>query len=195
MFNDLSSLHSYLASRRSGRPRNMTAPGPTDQQIEKIVSTAMRTPDHGKLTPWRVVNIASDQRPILAEAFTKAYKNEKPDAGRLEVESLIAMAHQAPSLLVVLSSPVTSTKIPLWEQELSCGAFCMNIIHAIHAEGFVGGWITGWPTYNDSVRNLFGKDPERIAGFLFSGTGEDALSERPRPQLTDILSRWQPLQV
>ncbi|MEP2102925.1 MAG: nitroreductase [Parasphingorhabdus sp.] len=190
MFNDLSSLNSYLPSRRSGRPRNMIDPGPNDQQIEDIVATALRTPDHGKLAPWRVIQVDSHQREMLAAELTKAYQVEKPDAGRLELEALQLMANQAPALLVILSAPVSSTKIPLWEQELSCGAFCMNIIHAIHARGFVGGWITGWPSYNDDVRNLFGKAPERIAGFIFAGTADDELTERPRPELTTILSKW-----
>ena len=190
MFNDLSSLSSYLPSRRSGRPRNMIAPGPSDKQIEDIVATALRTPDHGKLAPWRVVRVDSDQRARLATELVKAYRTEKPDAGRLELEALDAMAHQAPTLLVVLFSPVTSTKIPIWEQELSCGAFCMNIIHAIHARDFVGGWITGWPSYNDDVRDLFGEASERIAGFIFAGTTDCELAERPRPELASILSKW-----
>ncbi len=190
MFNDLSSLNSYLSSRRSGRPRNMIAPGPSDEQIEDIVATALRTPDHGKLAPWRVIRIDSDQRSLLAAELAKAYQSDKPDAGRLELEALETMAHQAPTLLVVLFSPVTSTKIPLWEQELSCGAFCMNIVHAIHAQGFVGGWITGWPTYNDDVRDLFGTAPERIASFLYAGTADAELTERPRPDLGKVLSKW-----
>jgi len=143
MFNDLTSLDSYLSSRRSGRPRDMIAPGPDDAQIEQIVSTALRTPDHGKLSPWRVVSVTADQRDALGGAIKAAYLKEKPDAGRLELEALDAMAHEAPVLLVLLSSPAQSTKIPIWEQQLSCGAFGMNILHAAHAMGFVGGWITG----------------------------------------------------
>lgn len=192
MFNDLSSLHSYLSSRRSGRPRDMIAPGPSDLQIEQIVTTALRTPDHGKLAPWRVIQVGSEQRAQLAAGLTKAYRREKPDAGRLEMEAMESMAHQSPTLLVIMSSPVGSTKIPIWEQQLSCGAFCMNILHAIHAQGFVGGWITGWPTYNDDVRNLFGAAPEHIAGFIFAGTAGAELEERPRPKLDAVLSKWRP---
>jgi nitroreductase len=191
-FNDLSSLSAYLPSRRSGRPRNMVAPGPSDSQIEEIAALAMRTPDHGKLAPWRIISVAADQRDRLAQGFTKAYLGEKPDAGRLELEGLESMAHEAPVLLVLLSSPVESTKIPRWEQELSCGAFAMNILHAAHALGFVGGWITGWPAYNDDVRDLFGSAPEKIAGFLYLGTSNIDLTERPRPALSDILSGWTP---
>tara|TARA_R110001599_G_scaffold2533_18_gene13777 strand:- start:5072 stop:5755 length:684 start_codon:yes stop_codon:yes gene_type:complete len=191
-FNDLSSLASYFPSRRSGRPRNMVAPGPSDAQIEEIVALAMRTPDHGKLAPWRVVSVGADQRDRLAQGFTDAYRAEKPEAGRLELEGLESMAHEAPCLLVLLSAPVESSKIPLWEQELSCGAFAMNILHAAHSLGFVGGWITGWPAYNDDVRDLFGSAPEKIAGLLYIGTSNIELAERPRPQVEDILSAWTP---
>jgi nitroreductase len=192
-FNDLSSLATYLPSRRSGRPRNMVAPGPSDAQIEEIVTMAMRTPDHGKLAPWRVIAVAADQRARLALGFKSAYLKEKPHAGRMELEGLEAMAHEAPALLVLLSSPVESTKIPLWEQQLSCGAFAMNILHAAHAMDFVGGWITGWPTYNEDVRDLFGSAPEKVAGFLYLGTSNIELEERPRPLLSNILSFWTPV--
>lgn len=191
-YNDLSSLSAYLLSRRSGRPRNMVAPGPSDAQIEEIVNIAMRTPDHGKLAPWKVIAVALDQRALLAQAIKSAYLKEKPNAGRMELEGLEAMAHEAPTLLVMLSSPVASTKIPLWEQELSCGAFAMNILHATHAMGFVGGWITGWPAYNEDVRDLFGSTPEKIAGFLYIGTSNAELTERPRPELKKVLSLWTP---
>ncbi|WP_417622185.1 nitroreductase [Parasphingorhabdus sp.] len=191
-FNDLSSLAAYLPSRRSGRPRDMVAPGPSDAQIEEIVSIALRTPDHGKLAPWRVISVGDDQRSRLAQGIHAAYLKERPDAGRMEMESLESMACFAPTLLVLLSSPVESTKIPLWEQELSCGAFAMNMLHAAHAMGFVGGWITGWPAFNDDVRDLFGAAPEKIAGFFYFGTCTAEPVERPRPALRDILSRWTP---
>ncbi len=194
-FNDLSSLAAYLPSRRSGRPRDMVAPGPSEAQIEEIVSIALRTPDHGKLAPWRVIAVGDDQRNILAKGIHNAYLKERPEAGRLELESLESMACLAPTLLVVMYSPVKSTKIPLWEQELSCGAFVMNILHATHAMGFVGGWITGWPAFNDDVRDLFGAAPEKIAGFLYLGTSSAELIERPRPELGDILSPWTPKPV
>lgn len=191
-FNDTTSLTAYLASRRSGRPRDMIAPGPDGAQMRAIVQMALRTPDHGKLNPWRVVHVAADQRAALAHALTDAYRAEKPEAGRLEIEAMETFAHHAPELLVVLFSPRESSKIPLWEQELSAGAFVMNLLHAIHAHGFVGGWITGWPSYSDAVRDHFGAAPEQIAGFVYIGTAGQPLEERPRPELTAVFSKWQP---
>src|SRR3546814_10734774 len=81
------------------------------------------------MAPWRFIIVGPDQRQNLAELLTSAYRAEKPDTGRLEIESMEQFAHQAPTLIVALSSPVENSKIPLWEQELSAGAACMNLLH------------------------------------------------------------------
>jgi nitroreductase len=190
MFNDLSSPASLLRTRRSGKPRDMIAPGPSTEQLERILSAAIRVPDHGKLAPWRFVIVEAEQRDTLSALLTSAYLAEKPDAGRLEVESMDQFARQAPALVVVLSSPVQGSKIPVWEQELSCGAACMNLVAATAAEGFVAGWLTGWPSYSDTVRDSFGRPGERIAGFVFIGSPSRPLEERPRPQYEAVVRHW-----
>lgn len=189
MLNDRSSLLAHLTTRRSGKPRDLGLPGPSLDQLRDMVGIAARTPDHGKLAPWRFVIVPDDKRQALADLITTAYLREKPDAGRLELEAHVQFATQAPALIVVLSSPKDS-KIPLWEQELSVGAATMNVLHAAHAMGFAGGWLTAWPAFNDEVRNAFGNANERIAGFVFIGTPSRELEERPRPELADILSIW-----
>ena len=191
MFNDTSSPLALLSTRRSGKPRDMIAPGPSPEQMETILTIAARTPDHGKLAPWRFVVVGDDKRDRLAEVITEAYRAERPQATRVEIDSLVQFAHQAPALVVVLSAPHPTSTIPLWEQELSAGAACMNLLTAAHALGFVGGWLTGWPAFSDAVRDAFGAAPERIAGFIFLGTPERMLDERPRPDLSDVVSAWQ----
>jgi nitroreductase len=191
MLNDLSSPTSLLATRRSGKPRDMAGPGPDAAQIEAMITIAARTPDHGKLAPWRFVIVPPDRRERLADIITTAYRAERPQAARLEIEALEQFARQAPALIVVLSAPNTASHIPIWEQELSAGAACMNLLHAAHAMGFVGGWLTGWAAYADAVRDAFGAAPERIAGFIFIGTPTKAIEERPRPELSKIMSIWQ----
>ncbi|AOH86236.1 nitroreductase [Sphingomonas panacis] len=191
MFNDTSSPLALLSTRRSGKPRDMIAPGPSPEQMETILTIAARTPDHGKLAPWRFVVVPDDKRDRLAEVITDAYRAERPQATRVEIDSLVQFAHQAPALVVVLSAPHPTSKIPTWEQELSAGAACMNLLVAAHASGFVGGWLTGWPAYSDAVRDAFGAAPERIAGFIFLGTPERMLDERPRPNLGEVVSTWQ----
>jgi nitroreductase len=191
MFNDLTSPASLLATRRSGKPRDMVAPGPNAAQLEAILGAASRVPDHGKLAPWRFVTVATDQRAAFADLLVAAYSDEKPDAGRLELEAMQQFAHQAPCLIVVLSTPVEGSKIPLWEQQLSAGAACMQLLNAVHAEGFVGGWLTGWPTYNAAVKAAFGgMEKDQIAGFIFVGSPARDLEERPRPAPEAIVSKW-----
>ena len=190
MFNDLSSPLALLQTRRSGKPRDLIAPGPDDAQLRQILEVALRTPDHGKLAPWRFVVVPSARRAALADLLESAYRAEKPDAGRLEIEAMHQFAHQAPTLVVALSAPVAASKIPVWEQQLSVGAAIMNLLHATHALGFAGGWLTGWPTYNEDVRAAFAQGDETIAGFVFIGTPGKAQEERPRPDYDAIVSVW-----
>jgi len=190
MFNDLSSPAALLATRRSGKPRDMVAPGPDAATLRDILTSAIRVPDHGKLAPWRFVIVESGQRDRLSQVIVDAYRAERPNAGRLEIEAMEQFAHQAPTLVVALSSPATGSHIPLWEQQLSAGAVCMNLLSAAHTRGFVGGWLTGWAAYNDAVRDAFGAEHERIAGFIFLGTPGKPLEERPRPDFDRVVSTW-----
>lgn len=192
MLNDRSSIRSLLETRRSARPRDLVAPGPSPDELELILAAAMRTPDHGKLHPWRFVRVATDKRADFAALLQRAYRQGNPAPGRLEIEASERFAYQAPELIVALSSPIPDHKIPLWEQELSCGAACMNLLLAAHALGFAGGWVTGWAAYSSAVLDAFGKPPERIAGFIFIGTPGVELEERPRPAPAEIVSEWTP---
>lgn len=190
MFNDTSSALSLLRSRRSGKARDMIAPGPDAVQMDAIMEAAVRVPDHGKLTPWRFVIIPTNQREKLSNLLVDAYRQVNPAAGRLEIEAAQQFAYQAPTLVVALSSPQSDSKIPLWEQELSVGAACMNLLTAAHALGFVGNWLTGWAAYSDVVRDAFGGAGDRIAGFIFIGTPTRGLVERPRPEVLQVVRHW-----
>jgi nitroreductase len=192
MFNDPSSTLSLLRTRRSGRPRDMIAPGPSAAELRQILEIAMRTPDHGKLHPWRFVHVAQHQRDAFAALLQRAYRRDHPEPGRLEVEAVERFARQAPELVVMLSSPTPGHKIPVWEQELSCGAALMNLHLAAHALGYVAGLVTGWAAYSDAVLAAFGAPPERLAGFVFIGTAGAELEERLRPQYDEVASEWVP---
>jgi nitroreductase len=190
MFNDASTPLTHLATRRSGKPRDLVAPGPSPEQLRDIVRLAARTPDHGKLAPWRFVIVPDDRRDALATLLVDAYRTERPEAKKAELDAMEQFARQAPALIVALSSPRTDSHIPLWEQELSAGAATMNLLHAAHAHGFAAGWLTGWPAFSDAVRDAFGQAPERIAGFVFIGTPGRPLDERPRPDEAKVVSVW-----
>lgn len=190
--NDLTSPLSLLETRRSGRPRDMAAPGPSDAELERILAIAARTPDHGKLSPWRFVIVAPDQREALADLLAKALPESVPEATPAHFQKANDLAHQAPTLVVLVAAPVPEHKIPLWEQELSVGAAGMNLLLAAHALGYVGGWITGWAAYSERVRAAFCEPGQRVAGFIYLGSPACELEERPRPALEAVVRRWNP---
>ena len=192
MLNDRSSILSLLETRRSARPRELVAPGPSEAEMERILTIAARTPDHGKLFPWRFVTVGSDQRQALADLLARALPEHDPGALPAHYAKALEFAHQAPGMVVVVSATTPGHKIPLWEQELSCGAAAMNLLLAAHALGYAGGWITGWAAYSERVRAAFCGPGERIAGFVFLGTPGAELEERPRAPLATVARRWAP---
>jgi len=192
ILNDRTSALDLLETRRSGKPRDLVAPGPSEEELTQILEIAVRTPDHGKLAPWRFVIIDRSQRQALAELLSRALAEHDPQATAAHYAKALEFAHQAPTMIVLISAPVRDHKIPVWEQELSCGAVAMNLLHAANALGYVGGWITGWQAYNERVRTAFCEEGQRIAGFIFLGTPAIPLEERQRPQLANLIHRWQP---
>jgi nitroreductase len=192
MLNDRSSALALLETRRSGKPRDLVAPGPTDEELQRILNIAVRAPDHGKLSPWRFVIVSHEQRQALAELLHRALPESDPEATDAHYAKALQFAHQAPAMIVLISAPIRGHKIPVWEQELSCGAVGMNLLHAAHALGYVGGWITGWQAYSERVRLAFCDEGERIAGFIFLGTPANPLEERPRPDLSTLVRLWSP---
>ena len=192
MLNDRSSTLSLLETRRSGKPREMVPPGPSDEELQKILHIAMRVPDHGKLSPWRFVVVGKDQREHLAVLLHKALQAEDECAGPAHHEKEDQFARQGEALVVLVSSPIPDHKIPVWEQQLSAGAAAMNLLTAAHAMGYVGGWITGWRAYSPMVNAAFAGPGERIAGFIFIGSPGRELVERPRPDPAEIVRNWHP---
>ena len=190
MLNDRSSILSLLETRRSGKPRELVDPGPTQEELERILGIAARTPDHGKLFPWRFVTVADDQREDLAVVFRQALAKEDECAPAAKHEKADEFAHYAGQLVVLISAPVENHKIPVWEQELSCGAAGMNLLMAAHALGYTAGWVTGWYAYSEHVRRAFCGPGERIAGFIFIGHPARDLEERPRAPLSTVWKPW-----
>ncbi len=194
MLNDRSSPLSLLETRRSAKPREIVGPAPTAEEMQRILTIAARVPDHGKLSPWRFVTVADDQRDALALLLRGALAEEDPSATPAHYEKAEQFAHYAGALVVLVSAPVQNHKIPVWEQQLSCGAAGMNLLLAVHALGYVAGWVTGWQAYSERVRAAFCGPGERIAGFVFIGHPGTELIERPRPELSTLARPWAPSQ-
>ena len=194
MLNDRSTPLSLLETRRSAKPREMVGPSPSASELERMLAIAARVPDHGKLAPWRFVTVDDDQRDALASLLHRALDEGDPSATAAHHDKAQQFAHNAGALVVLVSAPIPDHKIPLWEQELSCGAAGQNLLLAANALGYVGGWITGWAAYSPMVRAAFCGPGERIAGFIFIGQPGAPLVERPRPAPDAVSRRWSPPQ-
>lgn len=187
IFNDRSSALSLLRTRRSGKARDLVAPGPDEAQLETILGAASRVPDHGKLAPWRFVIV--EQRGRFAGLLSRLAETAKADLGKLERGFFHEFAHQAPVMIILVFTPVESS-IPLWEQQLSTGAVAQNLLLAAHALGFAANWLTTAAADVPGLADALGCPGGKIAGFFFIGTATRPLEERPRPELAQIVSRF-----
>src|SRR3546814_20640550 len=121
----------------------------------------------------------------------RAWVAENPGAEGKDLSPLDQFAHQAPSLLVLISAPVRDSKIPVWEQQMSAGALGMNLLHAAHAHGYVGSWLTGWAAYSPAVAAAFGVgEGEPVTGHFFFGNPGHPLKQRPPPNLISVGRPW-----
>ena len=176
----------FLAERRSVLARNMSGPGPDRDTLETLLSIAMRVPDHGKLTPWRLVVVQNDDRKELGDIAARelAITKARPE----EVAAAREQFLRAPCVVAVLACPRVHPKIPRSEQLYSAGAVCMMLITAARAAGFAAQWLTGAAAYNgDVLERLGGGAEDEIAGFVYLGSCAEKSAERARPELEDIV--------
>lgn len=180
-----------LARRRSAPALALAEPGPTSEEIETILGIAARVPDHGKLAPWRFIVFSGEGRDragaIVAEVFAEA--NPAADASQRATEK--RRFSLAPLVIGVVSRAGPHQKIPEWEQVLSAGAVCMNLIVAANALGYASVWLTEWYAYDRAVLERLGVEPhEKIAGFVHIGRAPGPRDDRPRPLLADVVTRF-----
>jgi nitroreductase len=187
----MSDVIDLLLRRRSVPAFALGEPGPSAGEIETLLTAASRVPDHGKLAPWRFILIEGSARGRLASHLSEYALADDPDADRPRLAEDLKK-FDAPLTIVVVSRAGPHVKIPEWEQVLSVGAATMNLVVAAHALGFAANWLTGWPAYDRRVAELLGlAAAEKIAGFVHIGSTEMAPSDRPRPPLDEIATRWQ----
>jgi nitroreductase len=180
-----------LRTRRSLKPAELIGPGPSRAEIDTLITIASRVPDHGKLRPWRFIVFEGDARLKAGAAIEAAFRNKYADAKPEQVEYERKRLARAPLVIAVVSRAGPHVKIPEWEQVLSAGAAAMSLVLAAHALGYAANWITGWYAYNRAVLDALGLQPhERIAGFIHVGTPSGPLSDRPRPALNEIATRF-----
>ncbi len=181
-----------LLTRRSVVAAKLGAPGPAADELRRILTAAARVPDHKKLVPWRFILFEGEAREAFGRVLADACAAEAAEpASPVRLETEAARFLRAPVVVAVISRIARENVVPEWEQILSAGAACQNLLLAAHAAGYAAQWITEWYAYSPRVRAALGLDErERVAGFVYIGTAREAPTERPRPALDDIVTRW-----
>lgn len=190
-FNDTSSILSLLRTRKSASAKAMTGPGPTPEQLAEILACAVRVPDHGKLAPWRFILWEGDARARFGDVMRARWQALHPEHGEQSMEYARGLFLRAPTILGVVSTAAEHPKIPVWEQQLSAGAVCMNILYAATALGIGCQWNTDWVVYDAEIAAAMGLGAhEKLAGLIYLGTPAAPYEERPRPDPQSLLTRW-----
>jgi nitroreductase len=180
-----------LKVRRSVKPREMTAPGPSAAELDTILTIGARVPDHGKLAPWRFIVFEGDARVRAGEVIAKVFAKKNPAAPAADIEVEKKRLTDAPLVIGIVSFTRPHPKVPPWEQELSAGASAMNIVTAATALGYGACWLTGWFAFDRDVLDGLGlKADEKLAGFIHIGTPTKPNEDRPRPALSEIVTRF-----
>ena len=176
----------FLLTRRSRPARLLGLPAPERPQIERMLTAAVRVPDHGKLEPWRFIVL----REVALARFAQAIRARAAEIDADAEKGALAF-EQAPVAIAVVASPVESEKIPPIEQTLSAGAVALSLLNAALASGWGANWLTGWPAHDRALAEGFLELGERewLAGFVHIGTGVGEVPDRPRPDIA-ALTTW-----
>jgi nitroreductase len=182
-------LIDYLSVRRSIPAFQMCEPGPEKAEIEEILRLASRVPDHGKLAPWRFIVYRGEERIRLGRELLKLALENKPDLSQEMIEVERTRFTRAPVVIAVVSKAAPHVKIPEWEQLMSAGALCLNLIFAANAHGWAANWLTEWFAYDERAYPVLGVGPgEKVVGFIHIGSTTFPAVERPRPELAETVT-------
>jgi len=180
-----------LARRRSAGKHFISEPGPTPDALDELLEIAARVPDHRKLTPWRFIVFEGDARADFGQELARIRGETLEDAESQDLMEAAGLFLRAPTVVAVISSPKEDGRTPIWEQELSAGAVCYNLLLAANASGWAGAWLSEWPAFDKQVAEALGlTGKERVAGFIYLGTSKIDPPERGRACMADIVTRW-----
>jgi nitroreductase len=185
-------LRDHLLTRRSVGIAFLAEPGPSADELETLLTIATRVPDHGKITPWRLVVLQGDARAEAGEKLAAIALKNNPqlDTASLDIER--GRFLPAPLTIAVISSPQAHPKVPKLEQLLSAGNVAFNLLHGAAALGYGASWVTRWYAFDQEAAQMLGARPgEQIVGFVHIGTAKTAMDDRPRPALGDVVTYWE----
>lgn len=188
---NIPALKDYLLSRRSVTMPFLQAPGPEGTELDELLTIATRVPDHGKLTPWRLVVYRGDARITIGEKLSELFAKRYPDASSEMVAEEKKCFLPAPLTIGVLASPKEHPKVPEMEQVLSAGCVAFNLVHGANALGYGAHWVTRWFAFDPDASAFLGaNEGEKFVAFVHIGTPETKLEDRDRPTLDDVVTVW-----
>lgn len=186
-------LRDYLLTRRSVGLAFLKEPGPDAEQLHTLLTIATRVPDHGKLSPWRLVIYSGEARKDVGDRLAAIVRKRNPAIDEQSLEQERERFLPAPLTIGVISTARPHPKIPEFEQVLSAGNVAFNIVHAANALGFAADWVTRWFTFDTEAAAMLGARPEeQFVGFVHIGTPTAIIPDRPRPDLESVVSTWTP---
>jgi nitroreductase len=176
----------FLARRRSVAAVTLGEPAPSDGQLRDLLGLAARAPDHGKLAPWRFIVMGGADKAAFAARLERLSQDREDPALAAKLAKL-----KAPPLAVFVVSAPKPAAIPEWEQVLSAGVVCANLLYGALAMGFGANWITDWYSYDAEAGAILGLGSgERVAGCILIGTPREPPLERERPDVAPLVTRW-----
>lgn len=181
-----------LMWRRRSTPADcMTGPGPGPDTLNAILTIAARAPDHRRVVPFRFIVFEGEARASFGDALADIFAQDNRDAEKHRIEFERNRFMRAPVVVAVISSVKPAHKTPVWEQSLTAGAVCQNMLIAASAFGFAAQWITEWYAFHDQINDALAlTEHEKIAGYIYIGAAKEAPKERARPALGDIVTRY-----
>lgn len=179
----------FLLTRRSRPHKTLTAPAPDREALRPLLTAAARTPDHGKLEPWRFIVLEAPALRRLSDLARARAADLGHDAD--QTDKIAGMFLTAPLSVAVVASPKASPKIPEIEQTLSAGAAALALLNAALAAGWGANWLTGWTAFDRPfLTDGLGLEPQEfVAGFIHLGTQTSTPPDRPRPDI-DAITTW-----
>ena len=181
----------FLSHRRSVTAGLLAAPGPNAETLDRILQTASRVPDHRKMVPFRFMVFEGEAREAFGDVLQRAAAQREDSAGSAAPETIRTLFCRAPVVVAVISVVDPAHKTPEWEQILTSGAVCFQMLLAASASGYAGQWLTEWYAYDAEVIAAMGLGPqERVAGFIYMGTATTDPKERARPNAQALTTRW-----
>ena len=182
-----------LWHRRSTLADQLGDPGPAPDILDRMLTIAARVPDHRLVVPFRFIKISGESGKQLGGRLAEIYAASNSDATHKMIERERNRFTRAPIVICVVARLDQDHKTPTWEQTLTCGAVCQNLLLAASAHGFAAQWLTEWYAYDSDVLRWLGlNEDEQVAGFVYIGTAKSPPKERPRPDVTKITTDFTP---